>query len=113
MFTKNPIIDDNFENLSNQDNKDYDIWPDLTKNELKNAISLFNPKVTCGSDLVNFTIVQKNFQSLKIIFFMIYSKFIQTGFHPLCWRTGLGEVLKKNLINLTIRCQNHIELSLY
>ena len=67
----------------------------MTENELQNAISLFNPKKSCGPDAVNFTIVQKTFQLLKKIFFMIYSKFIQTGSHRLCWRTGLGAVLKK------------------
>ena len=56
---------------------------------------MFNPKKACGPDAINFTIVQKSFQSLKNVFFMIYSKFIQTGYHPLCWRTGLGAVLKK------------------
>ena len=29
------------------------------------------------------------------MFFTIYSKFIQFGYHPLCWRTGLGAVLIK------------------
>ena len=67
----------------------------MTENELQKAISLFNPKKACGTDAVSFTIVQKSFQSLKNVFFMIYSKFIQTGFHPLCWRTGTGAVLKK------------------
>ena len=95
IYTKNLIIDDNVEDLSNQDNEDDNNWPDLTENELQNAISLFNPKKACGPDAINFTIVQKSFQSLKNVFFMIYSKFIKTGYHPLCWRTGLGAVLKK------------------
>ena len=56
---------------------------------------LFNPKKACGPDAINFTIVQKSFQSLKNVFFMIYSKFIRIGYHPLCWRTGRGAVLKK------------------
>ena len=47
MYTKNPFIDDNLEDLSNQDSENDDNWPDLTENELKNAISLFNPKKTC------------------------------------------------------------------
>ena len=95
MYTKNPFKDDNFKDLSNQANEDDYILPDLAENERQNAISLFNPKKECGPDAVNFTIVQKWFQSLKNLFFMIYSKFIQTGFHQLCWRPGLGAVLKK------------------
>ena len=39
MYTKNPFIDDNVEDLSIQDNENDDNWPDLTENELKNAIS--------------------------------------------------------------------------
>ena len=73
---KNPFIDDNMEDLSNQDRENDDNWPDLTENELKNAISLFNPKKACGPDAIKFTIVQKSFQSL-INVFMIYSKFIR------------------------------------
>ena len=95
MYTKNPFIDDNVEDLPNQDSENDDNWPDLTENELQNAINLFNPKKACGPDAINFTIVQKSFQSLKNVFFMIYSKFIRIGYHPLCWRTGLGVVLKK------------------
>ena len=62
---------------------------------MQNAISLFNPKKSCGPDAINFTIIQKSFQPLKNVFFTNYSKFIQIGYHPLCWRTGLGVVLKK------------------
>ena len=57
MYTKNPFIDDNEDDLSNQDSENDDNWPDLTENELKNAISLFNPKKACGPDAINFTIV--------------------------------------------------------
>ena len=95
MYTKNPFIDDNDEDLSNQDSENDDNWTDLTENDMKNTISLFNPKKACGPDAINFSIVQKSFQSLKNVFFMIYSKFIRIGYHPLCWRTGLGAVLKK------------------
>ena len=95
MYTKNLFIDDNFEDLSNQDCENDDNWPDLTDNVLKNSINLFNPKKACGPDAINFSIVQKLFQSLKKVFFMIYSKFIRINYHPLCWRTGLGTVLKK------------------
>ena len=63
---------------------------------MQNATSLFNPKKSCGPDAINFTIIQKSFQPLKNVFFTIYSKFIQIGYHPLCWRTGLGAVLKKH-----------------
>ena len=59
LYSKNPFIDDNVEDLSNQDRENDDNWPDLTENELKNAISLFNPKKVCGPDAINFTIVQK------------------------------------------------------
>ena len=95
MYTKNTFIDDNEEDLSNQDSEYDDNWLDLTENKLENAISLFNAKKACGPDAINFTIVQKSFQSLKNVFFMIYSKFIRIGYNPLCWRTGLGAVLKK------------------
>ena len=95
MYNKNPFIDDNVEHLPNQDGENDDNWPDLTENELQNAINLFNPKKACGPDAINFTIVQKSFQSLKNVFLMIYSKFIRISYHPLCWRTGLGAVLKK------------------
>ena len=95
MYNKNPFIDDNVEDLQNQDSEKDDNWPDLTENELQNAINIFNLKKACGPDAINFTIVQKSFQSLKNVFFMIYSKFIRIGYHPLCWRTGLGAVLKK------------------
>ena len=95
LYIKNTFIDHDKEDLSNQDSENYDDWPDLTENELKNATSLFNPKKVCGPDAINFTIVQKSFQSLKNGVFMIYSKIIRIGYHPLCWRTGLGAVLKK------------------
>ena len=95
MYTKNPFTDDNIEDLTNQDSENDNNWPNLTENELQNAISLFNPKKSCGPDAINFTIIQKSFQPLKNVFFTIYSKFIQIGYHPLYWRTGLGAVLKK------------------
>ena len=95
MYTKNPFTYDNIEDLTNQYSENDNNWPNLTENELQNAISLFNPKKSCGPDAINFTIVQKSFQPLKNVFLTIYSKFIQIGYHPLCWRSGLGAVLKK------------------
>ena len=35
MYTKNPFIDDNVEDLSNKDSENDDNWPDLSENELK------------------------------------------------------------------------------
>ena len=121
IYTKNPFIDDNVEDLSNQDSENDDNWLDLNENELKNAISLFDPKKACGPDAINFIIVQKSFQSFKNVFFMIYSKFIRIGYHPLCWRTGLGAVLKKlnkldysfrkkSILNITSQQQQETQL---
>ena len=79
---------------------------------MKNAISLFNPKKVCGPDAINFTIVQKVSIVEKCVFhdlFEIHSNRLSPVM--LADRTRCSS--EKNLINQTIRFQNHIELSHY
>ena len=72
MDTKNPFTDDNIEDLTYQDSENDNNWPNLTENELQNAISLFNPKKLCGPDAINFTIIQKSFQPFFNFFLFIH-----------------------------------------
>ena len=61
IYTNNPFIDNNVEDLLNQDSENDDNWPDLTENELNNAINLFITNRACGPDAINFTIVKNRF----------------------------------------------------
>ena len=86
---KNPFVDDNVEDLSNQDSENDDNWSDLTENELKNAINIFNPKKASGPDEINFSIVQKSFQSLK----SDYSQ--QKSYRIITLLNSLGKIAEK------------------
>ena len=70
-------------------------WPKLTINELENAIFSSSTKKAAGSDKINFLIIQKAYSIIPQLFYQLYSKLIEVGFHPECWKEEIGVILKK------------------
>ena len=56
-------------------------WKRLAETELKTIINSFNDKKTCGSDEINFTIIQKTYKIISKTFELLYSKLMKIGYH--------------------------------
>jgi hypothetical protein len=70
-------------------------WPKLTKVELKEAcISKIKGK-TPGPDLITQEIIVQAYLAIPDIFYLVYSKLIDKGYHPKVWKQATGCILKK------------------
>ena len=70
-------------------------WPALKDNEVKQVILTSSCKKAPDPDGISFAIIQKTYQAIPKAFNWVYSKLIEQGFHPRCWREGIGIILKK------------------
>ena len=57
-------------------------WPKSIANEVKNSIKTFNSKKACGSDGINFHIIQKAYGKISKLFDFFYIHLIDQGYHP-------------------------------
>lgn len=71
------------------------IWSDLTESELQQSIMSSNPNKAPGPTGINFMIVQRAYNSISKLFYMLFMNLIKYGHHPSQWRKGLGAILKK------------------
>ena len=78
-------IDDSYENQ----------WPELTEKELESAIFSSSSKKAPGPDRIGFLIIQKAYSTIPQLFYQLYSKLIQLGFHPDCWKESISVVIQK------------------
>jgi hypothetical protein len=70
-------------------------WPELTEKELDTAIMSSSNKKAPGPDRINFLIIQKAYSTIPQLFYQLYYKLIQLGFHPDCWKEAINVVIKK------------------
>jgi ribonuclease HI len=67
--------------------KDWE-WPEVDKDEIKEAIFSSSTKTAAGPDQKAYNIIENRFVKL-------YSNLISYGYHPICWREAIGAILKK------------------
>ena len=70
-------------------------WPEINRDEIKDIIFLSLTKSTTRPDGISYLILQKAFNIIESRFVILYSKLIQYGYHPICWREATGVVFKK------------------
>lgn len=70
-------------------------WPKVEKNEVKEAIFTSSIQKAPGPDGISFLILQKAYLNLSDRFHRLYEALIKEGYHPRCWKTAKGVVLKK------------------
>ena len=58
------------------------IWPQLTEIELKDAIFSNSTKKAPGPNKINFLLIQKAYATISQLFYQLYKKMIEIGFHP-------------------------------
>src|SRR5436190_16741670 len=71
-------------------------WPEVNKDEIKEAIFSSSVKSAAGPDEISYLILQKVYNIIESRFVILYSKLIQYGYHPICWREATGIILKKS-----------------
>jgi flagellar hook-basal body complex protein FliE len=95
-------ISSNVENTSNETkirlklNSDLFEWSNLIESELRKAIFISASNKASKSDQLIFLIVQKAYNSISNIFFMLYSELINRDHHFVCWREEIEAILKKS-----------------
>jgi len=70
-------------------------WPEINKDEIRDTIFSSSTKSAAGPDGISYLILQKAFNIIESRFVILYSKLIQYGYHPTCWREATGIILKK------------------
>ena len=70
-------------------------WPEVNRDEIKDTIFSSSVKSAAGPDGISYLILQKAFNIIENRFVTLYSKLIQYGYHPICWREATGIILKK------------------
>src|SRR6266498_5150433 len=74
--------------------KEWD-WPEISIDEIKEAISSSSGKKAPGPDQICFSIIQKAYNSIPEYFHQVYQNLIRLGHHPKCWKTAIGVILRK------------------
>jgi ribonuclease HI len=94
LFPRPPIsASPNWDNYRPDSNWE---WPSLTQDELAKACSTNKIKgKTPGPDGISQDIIAQAYRAILDIFFSLYSKLIDIGYHPKGWRQAIGAVLKK------------------
>jgi hypothetical protein len=81
--------------------KDWE-WPEVNKDEIKQAIFSSSIKKAPGSDKISFLILQKAFKIIENRFVKLYSNLISYGYHPVCWREAIVVIVKKSNRNASL-----------
>ena len=77
-------------------------WPEISKDEIKDIIFSSSIKLAAGPNGISYLIIQKALNIIETRFVMLYSKLIQYGYHPICWREATGVILKKSNKNASL-----------
>src|SRR5215469_16766783 len=96
LFKKPPSADPIDWNSLPEHSRWSSYWPDIRDREIKNAIFESSIKKAPGPDEISFLIVQKAYQNLESRFNRLYRILIRKGYHPRCWKTAKGVILKKS-----------------
>ncbi|RAL61482.1 hypothetical protein DID88_009411 [Monilinia fructigena] len=70
-------------------------WPNLSQTELSNACSARIQGKTPGPDGITQEIITKAYKAIPQTFFTLFSKLLNLGYHPQCWKQATGAILKK------------------
>jgi len=70
-------------------------WPELLHIEVENAYLGKIKEKTPGLDLITQEIIHKAYKAIPEVFYKLYSKLINTGYHSTNWRQATGAILKK------------------
>ncbi len=54
-----------------------------------------SPQKAPEPDGISFQILQKAFQAISGLFFAIFAKLLDNGYHPTCWRQATGVIIRK------------------
>jgi hypothetical protein len=71
-------------------------WSNLIESELKRAIFTSASNKASRSNQLTFLIVQKAYNSISDVFFMLYFELINRDHHLVCWRKKIEAILKKS-----------------
>ncbi len=77
------------------DNSDTIAWKTTTFEEVEQAIKSSSLRKAPGPDRLSFLILQQAFQAIPELFFAIFAKLLDNGYHPTCWRQATGVILRK------------------
>ena len=75
-------------------------WPILSKVELVNACSAKIKGKTPGPDSITQELILKSYEAIPEVFYSLYSRLIDIGYHPKYWRQAIGAILKLSLIHI-------------
>src|SRR6266508_2161750 len=70
-------------------------WPEILTDEIKEAIFSSSGKKAPGPDQISFFIIQKAYNSIPEYFHHVYQTLIRLDYHPKCWKTAIGIILRK------------------
>jgi hypothetical protein len=70
-------------------------WPKIEAKEIKDAIFNSFIKTAPGPDQISNKIIQETYLTIPDIFYKLYSKLIEKGYHLTQWREAIGIILKK------------------
>ena len=60
------------------------VWPEVNKDEIKEAIFSSSIRKAAGPDKISFLILQKAFYTIENRFVKLYSNLISYNYHPIC-----------------------------
>lgn len=81
--------------IPRETNPDWE-WPEIKPKEVREAIFTSSIKKAPGPDELSFLILQKAYMNLEIRFNTLYRLLIGKGYHPRCWKTAKGVILRKS-----------------
>jgi ribonuclease HI len=70
-------------------------WSILTTSELENACSAKIKGKTPGPDSIGQDIILQAYRAIPEVFYQLYSRLINLGHHPKCWKQATGAILRK------------------
>ena len=91
MYSKQSYV-----NQTDSSQSENEIWSDLTKSELQYVIMSSNLNKAPEPNEISFMIIQKAYNSILKLFYILYHKLIKHDYHTLIWRKGLEAILKKS-----------------
>ena len=70
-------------------------WDPVTSTEVLEAIMTSAPNKAAGPDGIPFSVLQILYGIYPEYFNRLYAQLLQYGYHPKCWRTATGAILRK------------------
>jgi hypothetical protein len=96
------LVSSNIENTNEKNefrwklNSELFEWSNLIESKLRKAIFTFASNKASRSDQLMFLIIQKAYNSISDVFFMLYFELINRDHHFVCWRKRIEAILNKS-----------------